>query len=76
MVVTMSGSGHFRDLSKFANSLKSRSKSLVVSSKEVELTGPDNGWWVQLQKVIRDSTRVKLIIVLLVVKISGVQFEA
>lgn len=47
-VISMSRAWHVADLGKLADSLEFLSEHLVISSEQIVLTGPDNGWRVHL----------------------------
>lgn len=63
-MVTVSDARHFAHRGKFAKFFESCGEHLVVSSQEVKFAGPDDGWRVHLQDVIRDFSWEKYIVVL------------
>lgn len=71
----MKNARHFADLGKSADFFQSFGNNLVISSKLVKLTGPDNGGRPLLEDVVRGPPREQLVIILLIFKVFCVQFK-
>ena len=69
LVVSMGHARHVAHTCKFAEALESLGKHLIVSSQEVELTGPNDSWWVLFQDLIAGSSWIQLFILIHVLEI-------